>query len=62
LVKAGLKMEKLTDGAMALAMLAALLLAAAGAKLACNRQTRVRGALMIAAAAVLVTNVMIWTM
>ena len=46
---------------MALAMIAAFLLAVGGIKLALNRQTRRRGILMIAAAAVLVMNVMIWT-
>ena len=54
-------MEEITSGAMALAMLAALLLAVFGAKLAVNRPTRGRGILMIVAAAVLITNVMIWT-
>ena len=54
-------MKEFASGAMALAMLAALLLAAAGVKLAVNRPTRGRGILMIAAAAVLITNVMIWT-
>ena len=54
-------MEQVTSGAMALAMLAAVLLIAAGVKLALKRETRGRGALMIAAAAVLITNVMIWT-
>ena len=54
-------MEEITSGAMALAMLAALLLAASGVKLAANRPTRGRGILMIVAAAVLITNVMIWT-
>lgn len=47
---------------MALAMVAAFLLAAAGVKLALSRQTRVRGILMIIAALVLLTNVTIWTM
>ena len=55
-------MEQFTSGAMAIAMLAALLLLAFGGKLALNRPTRGRGILMIVAAAVLVTNVMIWTM
>jgi hypothetical protein len=54
-------MEEFTSGAMALAMLAALLLAVVGVKLAVRRPTRGRGILMILAAAVLVTNVMIWT-
>ena len=46
---------------MALAMIAAFLLAAGGIKLALDRQSRGRGALMIVAALVLVMNVMIWT-
>ena len=46
---------------MTLAMVAGLLLLAAGAKLALGRPTRRRGILMIAAALVIVRNVMIWT-
>lgn len=46
---------------MALAMVAAFLLVAGGIKLILDRQTRVRGVLMIVAALVLVMNVMIWT-
>jgi hypothetical protein len=46
---------------MAIAVIAAFLLAAAGVKLVLARPTRVRGVLMIVAAAVLLTNVMIWT-
>ena len=46
---------------MALAMVASFLLLAGGAKLAFDRQTRGRGLLMIVAALVIVTNVMIWT-
>lgn len=46
---------------MAAAMIAAFLLLAGGVKLALVRQTRTRGALMIVAAMVIVTNVMIWT-
>lgn len=46
---------------MALAMVAAFLLVAGGVKLILDRQTRVRGVLMIVAALVLVMNVMIWT-
>jgi high-affinity Fe2+/Pb2+ permease len=57
----GARMNEITSGAMALAMLAAILLTGAGIKLALSRETRVRGVLMIVAAAVLVTNVMIWT-
>ena len=54
-------MEQVTSGAMAVAMIAAFLLTAAGIKLALARQTRGRGILMLIAAAVLITNVMIWT-
>ena len=54
-------MSSFYSGALALAMIAAFLLAAAGTKLALARETRARGALMIVAALVLVTNVMIWT-
>jgi len=46
---------------MTIAMIAAFLLLAGGVKLALNRQTRIRGVLMIVAALVLVMNVMIWT-
>ena len=54
-------MADVTSGAMALAMIAAFLLVAGGVKLMLARQTRVRGVLMIVAALVLITNVMIWT-
>jgi high-affinity Fe2+/Pb2+ permease len=54
-------MEKYSSVVMTVAMIAAFLLLAGGVKLAFDRRTRVRGALMIAAALVLVTNVMIWT-
>ena len=46
---------------MAAAMVAAFLLLAGGVKLTLTRQTRTRGVLMIVAALVIVTNVMIWT-
>jgi hypothetical protein len=54
-------MHNFSSGAMALAMVAALLLAAGGLKLSLARQTRGRGILMIVAGLVLVMNVMIWT-
>ncbi|HUE78517.1 MAG TPA: hypothetical protein VMN38_02655 [Sphingomicrobium sp.] len=47
---------------MALAMIAACLLAGAGAKLAWKPETRSRGLLMIGAAVVLVGNVLVWTL
>ena len=54
-------MENYSSVAMAIAMVAAFLLLAGGVKLVLDRQTRVRGVLMIVAALVLITNVMIWT-
>jgi high-affinity Fe2+/Pb2+ permease len=54
-------MEKSSSIALTVAMIAACLLLAGGVKLALERQTRNRGALMIAAAFVLIMNVMIWT-
>jgi len=54
-------MQNFSSVAMAIAMVAAFLLAAGGVKLSLDRQTRVRGILMIVAALVIVMNVMIWT-
>ena len=54
-------MENFSSASLALAMVAAFLLLVGGVKLAVAPQTRGRGILMIAAALVLVTNVMIWT-
>ena len=55
-------MGDFTAIAMTLAMLAAFILAAGGLKLAMTPETRSRGLLMIAADAVLVGNVLIWTL
>jgi high-affinity Fe2+/Pb2+ permease len=54
-------MPNFSSAAMALAMVAAFLLIIGGVKLILDRQTRVRGILMVVAALVLVMNVMIWT-
>ena len=54
-------MQNFSSVAMAVAMVAAFLLIAGGVKLALERETRVRGILMIVAALVMVMNVMIWT-
>ena len=54
-------MANFSATALALAMIAALLLLTGGVKLALVRQTRGRGILMMIAAAVLIMNVMIWT-
>ena len=54
-------MENFSSVVMAFAMVAAFLLVAGGVKLALVRQTRARGLLMVVVAAVIVMNVMIWT-
>jgi high-affinity Fe2+/Pb2+ permease len=54
-------MGEFSSIAMAIAMVAAFLLVIGGVKLALDRQTRLRGVLMVVAALVLVMNVMIWT-
>jgi hypothetical protein len=54
-------MTAFSSVAMAVAMVAAILLLGTGIMLARSAQTRMRGILMIVAALVLVTNVMIWT-
>jgi high-affinity Fe2+/Pb2+ permease len=54
-------MNRFSSIVMAIAMAAAFLLLAGGVKLVLARQTRTRGVLMIVAALVIVTNVMIWT-
>jgi high-affinity Fe2+/Pb2+ permease len=54
-------MQNFSGIASAIAMVAAFLLAMGGVKLTLGRQTRGRGILMLAAAAVIVMNVMIWT-
>ena len=54
-------MQGLGEAAMAIAMIAAFLLAIGGMKLALVKDSRGRGILMIGAAAVLVMNVLIWT-
>ena len=46
---------------MAVAMIAAFVLIIGGVKLALSPENRSRGLLMLAAAAVLVGNVLIWT-
>ena len=54
-------MQNFSSAAMALGMVAGFLLLIGGIKLAADRQTRGKGILMIVAAAVIVMNVMIWT-
>jgi hypothetical protein len=54
-------MQNFSSIVMTLAMVAAFLLGAGGTSLALARHTRARGLLMLAAALVMVMNVMIWT-
>jgi hypothetical protein len=54
--------QDFASAAMALAVIAAFLLGFAGVRLTMSKGTRGRGALMIAAALVLVGNVLIWTL
>ena len=56
-----MEMNNLTTAALAVAMISAILLAIGGIKLASAKSTRSRGLLMLGAAAVLLMNVMIWT-
>jgi len=60
-VKSDEEMSNFSSLALTVAMIAAFLLIVGGVKLAMARQTRVRGVLMVVAAAVIVMNVMIWT-
>ncbi len=55
------ELSNLNTAALAIAMIAAGLLAFGGIKLLRPRETRTRGILMLVAAAVLLMNVMIWT-
>jgi hypothetical protein len=57
----GAELVAITPLAMTIAMIASLLLAFGGVRLLRLRQTRSRGVLMLAAALVLIMNVMIWT-
>ena len=55
-------MSGFASTAMAIAMIAAFVLIAGGVKLMLVAETRAKGLLMLVAAAVLVANVMIWTL
>ena len=54
-------METIASAAMAIAMIAAFLLVWGGIVLLGRRDSRTKGALMLVMAAVLFTNVVIWT-
>ena len=54
-------MDKFSQLALTVAMIAGFVLLAGGTRLMFDRQTRGRGILMLIAALVIVMNVMIWT-
>ena len=54
-------MSGIGEAALGLAMIAAILLAIFGVRLALRPEDRQRGLLMVGAAIVLVANVIIWT-
>ena len=54
-------MQLIGEGALALAMIAAMVLIVFGARLALGGADRKRGVLMVVAALVLIGNVLIWT-
>ena len=55
-------MTSLGATTLAIAMIAAFLLILGGIKLTLNKESRGRGILMIIAAAVLMVNVLVWTL
>ena len=61
MVKEGPDLSDISSAAMAIAMLAAFVLVLGGVKLLRSRDSRGKGVLMLVAAAVLVGNVLIWT-
>lgn len=56
------ELETLTSTAMALAVIASFLLGFAGVRILIGKADKTRGALMLAAAAVILANVLIWTL
>jgi hypothetical protein len=62
LVKEVAELETLTAAAMALAVISSFLLGFAGVRIVTGRADRTKGVLMIAAGAVLLANVLIWTL
>ena len=55
-------MNMIGSTALAIGMIAAIILAIGGIKLALRKEDRQRGLLMLGAAIVLVANVLIWTL
>ena len=56
------ELDTIASAAMALAVICAFFLGFAGFRIVTGRANRARGALMLAAAAVLLANVLIWTL
>ena len=56
------ELETLTSAAMALAVISAFFLGFVGVRIVVGKANRAKGALMIAAAGVLLANVLIWTL
>lgn len=61
-MKEAVNLGNFTSTAMAIAMIAAAALAIGGVKLLFNADYRSKGVLMLVMAAVLVANVLIWTL
>jgi hypothetical protein len=61
-VKGIAELETLTQTTMALAVIASFLLGFSGVRILTGKADRTKGALMLAAAAVLLANVLIWTL
>jgi hypothetical protein len=61
-VKGYSDLETIVSTAMALAVIAAFILGFAGIRILIGKADRTRGLLMIAAAAVIFANVLIWTL
>jgi hypothetical protein len=62
LVKGSLDLETIASTAMAMAVIASFILGFAGFRILIGKADRTRGWLMVAAAAVILANVLIWTL
>jgi hypothetical protein len=62
LVKGISALETITSAAMALAVIAAFLLGFGGFRIVIGKADRAKGALMIAAGAAILANVLIWSL
>ena len=62
MVKGIADLETLASAAMALAVICAFMLGFAGVRIVTGRSERAKGALMIAAGAVILANALIWSL